>query len=104
MATQTYVRPDLTNGKAVYKGRRYWVVEINPTGLVDGMSKSDTDYLVWDGLYATSIGGAKQITSTRFKCEGWVGQGCTCRDASDYKGIADTVVACVDFYLKASFT
>ncbi len=104
MAIQTYVRPDLTNGKAVYKGRRYWVVEINPTGSVAGISKSDADYIVWDGLYASSIGGAKQITGTRFKCFASIAQGCTCSDATDYKGIASTVVACWDDYFKHCFT
>jgi hypothetical protein len=98
--TSRYLRPDLTNGTAVYKGLRYWVVQLSAKGPTEGFSKDDADYLVWDGAYGTAIGGAQQITASRFKCESWIGQGCDCSEASDYRGIARTVVSCVDSYLK----
>lgn len=104
MTASRYLRPDLTHGSAVYKGRRYWVIELSANGSTEGFSKKDTDYLVWDSAYGKAIGGAKQITTSRFKCQSWVGQGCGCDEASDYREIARTVVACVDSYLKHSFT
>ena len=100
----TYIRPSLSEATAVYKGRRYWVLEIPEGGRVEGFSKQDADFLVWDGVYGTVIGGADRINAAEFRCSAWVGQGCDCRDAISFHDISSAVVACVDSYLKHSFT
>jgi hypothetical protein len=44
-----YLRPDLGENTIAYKCRRYWIIELAPNGRIDWVSKSDFDYVLWDG-------------------------------------------------------
>jgi hypothetical protein len=46
-----YTFPDFTQHKVAYNGRRRKVIEFLNDSPVEGFSKSDCDFLMWDGLY-----------------------------------------------------
>jgi hypothetical protein len=93
-----YTRPILTDEKIVYKGRRFWVVEVKASSCFFGHF-SEYDFFVWDGLYDAVIGVAKELSNGKFKCEIVVGHGFGGGEATDYRHIASVISSSVDFYL-----
>ena len=95
-----YTRPILTDEKIVYKGRRFWVVEVKASSRFFGHF-SEYDFFVWDGLYDAVIGVAKELSNGKFMCEANVGQGFECVEAIDYEDIASVISSSVDFYFNS---
>ena len=71
----TYIRPSLSEGVVVYKGKRSWVTGIPENGNVGGFSEQAAYFHVWDDVYVTEIGGADRVNSAEFRYSAWVGQG-----------------------------
>lgn len=46
-----YIRPEVGDNNIVYKGRRYWVIQMTGQDSIEGFSKNDCDYLIYDGLF-----------------------------------------------------
>ena len=64
-----YTFPDFTNHKVVYNGRRYKVIEFLNDSPVEYSSKSDGDYLMWDGLYNGHVALIHCMPDGSFHCE-----------------------------------
>ncbi len=64
-----YTFPDFSNHKVVYSGRRYKVIELSNDSPIEYFSKSDGDYLMWDGLYGGHIATIRQTPDGGFHCE-----------------------------------
>lgn len=58
-----YIRPQVADNKVVYKGKRYWLVELTGKESIDGLDSSDGDYLMYDGLYGATLAVIKKLES-----------------------------------------
>lgn len=55
-----YKKPDLKDNKAVYKGKRYWVVELSGKEEVDGFGADFCDYIMYDKLFEATLATIKK--------------------------------------------
>ncbi len=46
-----YQVPDVGDNNVIYKGKRYWVIELCGTQEIDGFGKDFCQYLMYDKLY-----------------------------------------------------
>jgi hypothetical protein len=85
-----YTRPNLDDEKILYKGKRYWVVEVKDSNKFFGYL-SKFDYFVWDGVYDAVIGVAKLKENGSFHCETLHHQGSVVRDATNFKDVVNSI-------------
>ena len=64
-----YTFPNFGDHAVVYNGRRYKVVEFLNDSPIESFSKSDGDYLMWDGLYDGHIAMIRRMSDGAFHCE-----------------------------------
>lgn len=62
-----YVIPELGDNKIVYKGRRFWIVELCGNENFEFMAKDEWDYVLYDKLVGCLIATIKRIENDRFK-------------------------------------
>ncbi len=50
-----YIRPNFGDNDVIYKGRRFWVIEMTGIDDVDGFTKNDCQFLMFDGVYGATV-------------------------------------------------
>ena len=62
-----YVIPELADNKIVYKGKRFWIVELCGNEDFEFMSKEDWDYVLFDKLVGCLIATINKLEDGRVK-------------------------------------
>lgn len=62
-----YYIPVVGDNKIVYKGRRYWIVELRGEDDFELMSKDEWDYVLFDKLVGVLIATIKKLDGARVK-------------------------------------
>ncbi len=65
--TVGYVRPEIGDNIAIYKGRRYWVIQMTGQDSIEGFSKNDCEYLMYDGLFGAIMALIHKQENGKFK-------------------------------------
>lgn len=62
-----YIIPVLGDNKIVYKGRRFWIVELSGDDDFELMSKEECDYVIYDKLVGCLIATIRRLDGERVK-------------------------------------
>ena len=63
-----YFKPALTGQRVLWKGRRYYVIEITPELPFDFVDSSLGDAVLYDGVYDAIAATARKQTDGTFEC------------------------------------
>lgn len=61
-----YIRPDVTQDRIVYKGRRFWIVRTDEAGSAVMYDTKFCDYVLWDCLFDSAIATLKDSKDGRY--------------------------------------
>ncbi len=65
--TVGYIRPKIGDNIAIYKGRRYWVIQMTGHDSIECFSQNDCDYLMYDGLFGAIMALIDKQENGKFK-------------------------------------
>ncbi len=96
---ESYSNPKLNGQRVLWKGRRYWVIEVTPELPYDFVNSKLGDAVLYDGLYDAIAATATKLTDGTYECSLISHVEILCY-ASSVRDIAKVVPPVLDDYLK----
>jgi len=95
-----YTYPVIGDNKAVYKGKRYWIIELVGNDEIDGFGRDFCDLLMYDKLYGAILATIKKNANGKYTASLMSHVELT-YELDDLQGVAKNVPLYADAYYKA---
>ena len=95
-----YTYPDIGDNKVVYKGKRYWIIELVGKDEIDGFGRDFCDLLMYDKLYGAILATIKKNVNGKYTVSLMSHVELT-YELNDLKEAAQVVPSYADAYYKA---
>jgi len=94
-----FCKPKLNGQRVLWKGRRYWVIEVTPDLPFDFVNSTLGDAVLYDGVYDAVAATAKKLSDGTYECSLISHVEILCL-ASSVRDIARVVPPVLEDYLK----